>query len=245
MNKKLINILLFFISSLLGLFLIFQYNTSKQISGNSYMSSHKIAILNDKLEQLELQKQQLEEKLLSTEEKLKIYEDEYGDSEGILDSLYSELEKYKVMSCQYDVKGPGVIVTINDPAQSPGFNDPNLTIVNNYQYILSIISNLNSAGAEAISINGQRYTSYTEIVPVSNYLNINGMFFVPPIEIKAIGNSRTLESSLNFMGGVVEQMRNYYGFDIEIDKSDKIEINGILKDKEFQYAKPYDANMTE
>ena len=59
-----------------------------------------------------------------------------------------------------------------------------------------MISVLNAADAEAISINDQRYTSHTEIVRAGNHIEINGVSTNSPIIIKAIGNADTLESAL-------------------------------------------------
>ena len=119
-----------------------------------------------------------------------------------------------------------------------------LNIAEYYGSILSIVSYLNSAGAEAIAINDQRYTSNTEIVPVTDYLNINGKRVTAPIEIKAIGDKRTLDSAINFPSGVLEQLKNT-GFDIEITESDDIEINALSSLKEFKFAVPYDSEEDE
>ena len=137
-----------------------------------------------------------------------------------------------------DVSGPGVVITLDNPPEDIAFSEFNSNLIYNYEYILLVISNLNSAGAEAISVNGQRYTNYTELVPVGNSLNINGISVLPPIEIKAIGNKQTLESVLNFKGGVIWELRNL-NFKVLIEVKDDIDIERQIKKFEFKYARPF------
>ncbi|KUK72105.1 MAG: Division initiation protein, partial [Clostridiales bacterium 38_11] len=60
----------------------------------------------------------------------------------------------------------------------------------------------------------------------------------PPIEIKAIGNTQTLESVLNFKGGTVWEMKNL-NYQVDISILDEIEIQRQIKLIEFRYAQPY------
>ncbi len=103
--------------------------------------------------------------------------------------------------------------------------------------ILQIVSILNAAEAEAISINDQRYTSYTEIVIAGDHIEINGVSTNSPIVIKAIGDPKTLESALAFKGGIVWQLQNY-DYIIHINQEKKIVIPKYRKIKEFIYSKP-------
>jgi len=126
---------------------------------------------------------------------------------------------------------PGTIITID--------SEPNsyVSLASSHQFILALISYLNNAGVEAISINGQRYTNYTEIVPVLDHINVNGVAMVLPLEIKAIGNSRTIDASLNFVGGIVSQL-GQIGYTIETANSTEVFINRYDGEKEFKYAVP-------
>jgi len=60
---------------------------------------------------------------------------------------------------------------------------------------------------------------------------------VLPLEIKAIGNSATINSSLNFVGGIVTQF-NGIGYIIETEDSDEIFIQRYEGEKQFKYAVP-------
>jgi uncharacterized protein YlxW (UPF0749 family) len=96
---------------------------------------------------------------------------------------------------------------------------------------------MKDAGAEAISINGQRMIVTTEISLAGDNVNINTVPTAPPYIIKAIGNPDTIESTLTIRFGIIEQMKSY-GLRINIEKKKEIEIprySGIIK---YRYAEP-------
>jgi len=178
-----------------------------------------------------LEKNELRDELDELKRAARENEEAWNAREAEIERLMGELEKQKILSGYYDVKGPGTVITID--------SDPNsyVSLASSHQYILALISYLNNAGVEAISINGQRYTNYTEIVPVLDHINVNGVAMVLPLEIKAIGNSRTIEASLNFVGGIVSQL-GQIGYTVGIESSSEILINGFDGEKEFKYAEP-------
>ena len=223
--------ILFIISIALGIFLIMQYQTAGDILGNSNTKGEKTADLNKELSELSVEKSHLRDELDQLREQARINEEKSLEKENQIEKIENELNKQKILSGYYDVKGPGAIITIDSDPSSY------VNLAYSHQYILALISYLNNAGVEAISINGQRYTNYTEVVPVLDHINVNGVALVLPLEIKAIGNSRTIEASLNFVGGIVSQMSDI-GFTIETEYADEIEINKYVGEKEFKYAIP-------
>lgn len=244
MKKTYVNAILFCISLSLGFLVISLYNTSKNILDDDVITEKKIDLLREELDKTDAEKRSLNDTISGLKEDMRDLEELFGKNKKSFEDLTNELNSYKVLSGGFDVSGPGIIISIKESSNTEGGYFEGNSIVYNYHNILSIVSYLNSAGAEAISINDQRYTSYTEIVPVTDYLNINGKHVVSPIEIKAIGDKRTLDAAVNFPSGVLEQMR-YMGFEIEVTDSDDLKINGLGKAKEFKYAVPYDTEKIE
>lgn len=230
MNKIWQKGMLFVISLILGVVCMTQIKTTNDVLGN-VNPQKKASQLNIELAELTVQKNELREKLDSLTEVVEENEKKYSEKEEELNKLTEELEKQQILSGYYDVKGAGTIITID--------LDPNsyVNLAASHQYILALISYLNNAGVEAISINGQRYTNYTEIVPVLDHINVNGVAMVLPLEIKAIGNSRTIEASLNFVGGIVSQL-NQIGYTIETENLPEVFINKYDGEKQFKYAVP-------
>lgn len=230
MNKLWQKAMLFGISVVLGIILMTQIQTTNNVLGNE--NPQEIASdLNNELTQLTLEKNELRDELdelrktsYENKEKLSLREDE-------IQRLNDELKKQKILSGYTEVKGMGTIITID--------SEPNayVNLSTSHQFILALISYLNNAGVEAISINGQRYTNYTEIVPVLDHINVNRVAMVLPLEIKAIGNDQTIRASLNFVGGIVTQMKER-GYNIEIESSPEVYINAYDGKREFKYASP-------
>ncbi len=123
-------------------------------------------------------------------------------SEGPLDSeLKEELDRARIEAGISELSGSGVEVTLNDSNFSlkPGEN-PNLYVLHD-EDVLRVLNEIRAAGAEAISINGQRLLATTEIRCTGPTIVLNkNKRLAPPYVITAIGNPDTLESSLKMKG---------------------------------------------
>lgn len=140
-----------------------------------------------------------------------------------------------------DLEGPGVVIEINDPPVDVQFGNE-YSLVDELELVLQVVSVLNAADAEAISINDQRYTAFTEIEKAGNIIEINGASTNAPIVIKAIGDAQKLESALNLKGGIVQWIRNY-DYIVQVNKEKIIEIPKYRKIKEFIYSSPVEENL--
>jgi len=230
MNKMWQKGMLFAISVMLGIICMTQIQTTNDILGNN-TPQDKTSQLNNELAKLTLEKTELREELDALKQTAIENEKIYNAKEAELERLTKALQKQQILSGYYDVKGQGTTITIDSQPNSY------VSLASSHQYILALISYLNNAGVEAISINGQRYTNYTEIVPVLDHINVNGVAMVLPLEIKAIGNSRTIDASLNFVGGIVSQL-SQIGYTIETENSAEVFVNKYDGEKEFKYAVP-------
>lgn len=194
----------------------------------------------EELKKVRAEKDAAMTELNDLEERLDKIEKEKSDEDFFLKGVLSDLEKYKMAAGVVDVKGPGVVITVEDPLPTEEFTDEYSVIMLRYELLLSLVNKMKDAGAEAISINGQRIIVTTEISLAGDNVNINTVPTAPPYIIKAIGNPDTIESTLTIRFGIIEQMKNY-GLRINIKKSDEIEVprySGILK---YRYAEPVTA----
>ncbi len=243
MKKTYINAVIFSLSLILGFLLISLYDSSKNILNDDNIGERQISMIREEINKAYIEKKSLYDTINSLKTDVRVLEERLEKDEKSHEDLKEELNSYKVLSGGFDVKGQGIIIDIKVPEGNSEYYGQ-LNISEYYWSILSIVSYLNSAGAEAIAINDQRFTSNTEIVPVTNYLNINGKRVTAPIEIKAIGDKRTLNSAINFPSGVLEELKNI-GFEVEIVESDDIQINALSSLKEFKFAVPYNSEEEE
>ncbi|QUH26767.1 DUF881 domain-containing protein [Serpentinicella alkaliphila] len=221
---------------ILGLVISMQFKTVRNTPGGGTISTQKAHQLAIELNNLRNEKELLNEELTNLERRLKEYELSESDENLIIKNLKNDLERYQLYTGLKPAVGPGVTITVEDPATESPSTEGSF-IMYNYDIILSLINKLNASGAEAISINDQRYIATTEVYYTSNNILINQVPTNPPFVIKAIGNPDTLEAALNMRFDVVWEMRQY-GLQVNIKKENMIEVPRYNKVIEYKYAKP-------
>lgn len=153
-----------------------------------------------------------------------------------LENAEIEIKKSNKIIGLSEVKGPGVIVTLNDSKVNTNNTllPTSLLVVHNID-ILSVINELKNAGAEAISINNQRIVPTTSILCDGNVITINKVKVGAPFEIKAIGLPENL-SALERPGGYIELLRND-SIEVSLEKSKELTIPKYTGKLEYTYAK--------
>ena len=89
--------------------------------------------------------------------------------------------------------------------------------------MLTVVNELKAAGAEAISVNGQRIISTSAIRCVGPVIQVNYQKVAAPFEIKAIGNAQYLESAMNIKNGVVDMLKQL-GVGISMTREKEVNI---------------------
>jgi uncharacterized protein YlxW (UPF0749 family) len=159
-----------------------------------------------------------------------------GQQEGY-EALVEELNKARQSAGLLEMKGPGITLTLNDSTKvlQPG-EDPNLYLIHD-EDLLKVVNELKAAGAEAISVNGQRVLATTEIRCAGPIIQVNGNRIAPPFVVTAIGDPNSLESSLNLKGGVLEGLQ-FWGIQTSIEKPKEVIVPGYSGTIKFKYASP-------
>ena len=106
-----------------------------------------------------------------------------------------------------EVTGPGVVITVADSDIDPNTVIDSSKLLVHDSDILKIVNELKNAGAEAISVNGQRVILTTSIICGGNIINVNGEKIGSPFEIKAIGSPEAL-ANLSRTGGWLSILRD-------------------------------------
>lgn len=151
-----------------------------------------------------------------------------------------EIKKDNILLGLTDVTGKGLIIKLED---NSSITRADLGPLDNIEWFLvhasdvvSVINDLKNAGAEAISINGQRIVDSTSVYCAGNVLKINEVKISSPIEIKAIGEPDLLYGSMTIPGGYLQLMEET-GVIVTVNKSDDIKIekfDGIIKATEMK-----------
>lgn len=226
-----------FLAMFIGLVISIQITTTQGSDPGGLVPIAKTKGLELELKKVRAEKEVAMQELVELEERLDKIEKEKADEDFFLKGVVSDLEKYKMAAGIVDAVGPGVVVTVEDPIPTDEYSDDYSVIMLRYDLLLSLVNKMKDAGAEAISINGQRIISTTEISLAGDNVNINTVPTAPPYIIKAIGNPDTIESTITIRFGIIEQMKNF-GLRIDIKKKAEVQVprySGIIK---YRYAEP-------
>lgn len=136
-----------------------------------------------------------------------------------------------------NLEGQGVEVTLKDDPNTtrdgiPIYDDISNHIVHDAD-LRFIVNDLKNAGAEAISINGQRLVNTTAITCIGNVIKVNDEKISSPFIIKAIGLQESL-AGIDMPGSYIELYLRQNGIVVNIKKSNNIQIpkyTGVISAK--------------
>lgn len=154
------------------------------------------------------------------------------------EEITNELELNNNLLGYTDLIGNGVVITASDADSTVVNGLASLYIVHDGD-LVGLVNALKNAGAEAISINGQRIVSTTAITCAGNIVLINGEKVGSPFIIKAIGNPEKLYGQMIMPDSYYDTMKND-GVNMKIEKVNSVEIpkyTGLFK---FNYAESID-----
>lgn len=205
MKKIYTSILFCIIFFLLTLAIIFQIriiNESGTLSLNSYEKETLITELFKWKNRYEAVKKRTDEQNKIINE----YERSTGDKNDFSDILNEELKNANILLGKYDLKGEGIIITLDDSELSPTEELPLKKLIVHDSDVLAIVNELNKAGAEAISVNDQRIIQTSEVKCVGPVIEVNNEKLAGPYIIRAIGNKDELFTKLNNDSEVVQAL---------------------------------------
>lgn len=164
--------------------------------------------------------------------KLNKYKSAGKDKLAVVEELDKELNQNKMFLGEEDVEGQGIVITLKDVSNESYYNieDPDLSskIIHNSD-LNYIINDLKNAGAEAISINGQRVTDRTAVYCDGTLIAINGVKITTPFYVSAIGNKEALN---NYMLSDLNYLKYMIGrtISVNVNELDDIKIQGYSFD---------------
>lgn len=170
--------------------------------------------------------------LNSTVARIEEYKADEKSEEDAVALLEEEVNQANMLLGKTDVTGEGIIITI----ENTGGDSENEAMTVNTADLINLVNELRLAGAEAISINGERIVANSDIFDVGNFIYINGQRTTSPYEIKVIGDRKYLESALNIKGGYID-IYTLNGYNIKMESSENIVIGKYEGEMTLNYVK--------
>lgn len=173
------------------------------------------------------------QELLDSEKQLTQVREQATQNNTTANAKQEQIKENDMLLGRVEVKGAGLEITLADNnAAATGLIDPSTVLVH-YDDLLQVVNALNNAGAEAISINGQRVITTTAITCEGNVIKINGEKISSPFIIKAIGSQGLLLGSMTMAGGYLNILEDW-GVIVNVKTVDNLTIekyNGIINYK--------------
>jgi uncharacterized protein YlxW (UPF0749 family) len=174
--------------------------------------------------------------LVESQRNLESYRTDASNTSAVNTVMKKELDNAQILAGTTELEGSGVTVTVSDSSL------PSSEISGNVEsYIVHdgdlrmILTELYGAGAEAVSVNGQRIVATTAVRCVGNTIMVNDVKIATPFEIKAIGDPSTLEAALMIKGGVSDYLKSW-GINLTVKKEDKVDVPRYAGAVSFKYA---------
>lgn len=174
---------------IVGIFLALQVRSFKKVEYLLQRSDSKGVLY--ELSAIQAANNQLKEQVVSQEKQLQEIQ-----SKLVSQTMEEEIQRLNIEAGELDVHGEGI--EINFPATIQSF------------WVLDLIAQLLSTGAEAIAINDVRLTERTaglrEIGESGLVMRTN--FLKPPLKISVIGPKAELKQSVSQAGGILDRIKN-------------------------------------
>lgn len=175
--------------------------------------------LSEELIKLQEEYKNLKAKYAENEKIVEEYKNNSSTNNELIASMKTAIENYGVLAGVTDVSGEGIVVILDDGDTVLEGSD----VLVHDSDILTVVNELKAAGAEAISVNGQRIIATTAIRCVGPAIQINYQKVAAPFEIKAIGNAQYLESAMTIKNGVVDVLKKY-GINVSVNRDKKLQV---------------------
>jgi uncharacterized protein YlxW (UPF0749 family) len=172
----------------MGLFITAQWRTKTLRANDNVIPYVSLVNTRDKLteEQTKLKKQisELQTNIKDDQEKLK--------KQSQSKEAVEQVEQYKDKLGLTEKRGNGVVITLDDSRSTPANSDS----ITHAADLRDIVNLLWGAGAEAISINGERVVVNTSIDCIVNTVLINNTKTTAPFTISVVGDQKKISDAL-------------------------------------------------
>lgn len=153
-----------------------------------------------------------------------------NNDQAAIQSAQSRLAALSILVGAVGATGPGVTVTIDDPA--PGVAP---------EALLDVVNELRAAGAEALEVNDAhqsvRVGVDTWVAGTPGSLTIDSKTLSPSYSILAIGDPPTLAAAMNIPGGAQDTVKRVGGR-MSVQQADRVDVTTLRQPKPHQYAQP-------
>jgi len=178
------------------------------------------------LDELGAREQRLRDQIADQRGELQRLTSSDGRSSTALEAARSRAEAIGILTGTVAAEGPGLVMTIRDPADEVQVTD-----------VVDVIQELRGAGAETMQIDGVRVGVTSSVSGTAGALRVDGQAINAPYEFVVIGSPQDMATAMNIPGGVVPSITGRGG-SVTIDQLDRVVVDALRPVDRPQYAAP-------
>lgn len=206
-KEHLNKVLIVFSALVLGFFIVVQLRSFENVNEIIFRDQEsnvfqEIQILKDKNDNLLDEIAELENTI-----------SQLTNQNSALEAIDDEIAKYKKLTGDFPVFGPGITVTLDGGISTA--------------WVIDLINEFFNSGAQAVAVNGIRITNKTlgfDTLPQGQIL-LNGSILSSPYTFDVIGESEVLMKVLDLPGGIFERLQsNFPGLEISMVRKEVIQM---------------------
>jgi uncharacterized protein YlxW (UPF0749 family) len=189
---------------------------------------------------LQAQQQGLKDRILALRTQIQAAEQRGQGSAAVIRQINDDLQKARIAGGLVPLEGSGVVFQLEDSVKPalPGRNNDDYRV--SARDIRTVVEELWLAGADAVSVNGERLTVSTAILDIGPSVLVNSAFLGQPYQVSAIGPP-DLYDRVSASQGFADFLRARsvtYGIQVAFFKPSPVDVPAFAGTVTLRVAKP-------
>jgi uncharacterized protein YlxW (UPF0749 family) len=191
---------------------------------------------------LDLQAQQdgLKQQILDLRGQIQELEAAGQGGTTVTTDLNQQLQDARIAAGLVAMSGPGLVIQLSDSSVTvPQGGDQRDALVSG-QDVLAVVEELWLAGAEGVSVNGERVTAATAVVDIGGSVLVNSAYLAPPYQVSAIGPADMFDRLTTSPGFVdfVRARAETFGIGVDYATLDDVDLPAYAGSVNLRYGRP-------
>jgi uncharacterized protein YlxW (UPF0749 family) len=189
---------------------------------------------------LQAQQQGLKDRILALRTQIQQAEQRGQGSAAVVRQINEDLQRARIAGGLVPLQGPGVVFQLEDSVKptSPGRNNDDYRV--SARDIRTVVEELWLAGADAVSVNGERLTVSTAILDIGPSVLVNSAFLGQPYQVSAIGPADLYErvSASQGFADFLRARSETYGIQVAFFKPSPVAVPAFAGTVSLRFARP-------
>lgn len=189
---------------------------------------------------LQAEQDRLKARVLELRGKIQDVESQGVGAADLARQLNAQLQEARISAGLIALTGTGIVIQLEDSQQPVPPDGSEADYLVGSRDIRTIVEELWGAGAEAVSVNGERITPTTAIIDVGASLLVNSAYLTPPYQVTALG-APDLYDRMSASPGFVDFVRargEGYGIRISLAEPESVDIPAFVGTVTLRYSRP-------